>query len=150
MEHLEEALPGPEEMLVVMQLGDNVSSAEVAGGERDQARDLEMGYTEAGDSDDDGGQGPLYTGAEELRVLDDEGGHVGAGEAEVREEGEHGVGLGWGFEVGELRGVPECLGSGEAAGVDEVVLDGEFRIRGNGRRAGGEEAVEMGDGRGSG
>jgi hypothetical protein len=47
--------------------------------------------------------------------------------------------------VGELRGGLDGLRSGEAAGVDEVVFDSESRIRGNGRRAGGEEAVEMGD-----
>jgi hypothetical protein len=32
--------------------------------------------------------------------------------------------------VGELRGGPEGLGSGEAAGVDQVVLDGEEEMRG--------------------
>uniref|UniRef100_N1QPV6 Uncharacterized protein n=1 Tax=Aegilops tauschii TaxID=37682 RepID=N1QPV6_AEGTA len=82
---------------------------------------------EAGEPSDDGGQGSLHFGAEELRVLGDEGGDVGAGEAEAGEEGEDGVGIGGGLEVGELGGGLEGLRSGEAAGVDKVVLDGEAR-----------------------
>ena len=94
-----------------------------------------------------GGQGFLHFGAEEQRVLGDDGGHVGAGEAEAGKEGEDGVGIGGGFEVGELGGGLEGLGSGEAARVDEVLLDGEARVWGSGRRGRGrgEEAVERGD-----
>jgi hypothetical protein len=86
-----------------------------------------MRQTEAGETRGDGGQGFLHFGAEELRVLGDNGSDIGAGEAEVGEEGENGVGLGGGLEVGELRGSLECLGSGEAAGADEVVLHSESR-----------------------
>jgi hypothetical protein len=43
----------------------------------------------------------------------------------------------------------ECLGSGEAAGADEVLLRIESSMaQGNGGRGRGKEAVEMGDGRG--
>ncbi|KAI4975106.1 hypothetical protein ZWY2020_048713 [Hordeum vulgare] len=49
---------------------------------------------EAGELDNGGAQVALHAGAEELRVLGDEGGDVGAGEAEAGEEGEHNVGLG--------------------------------------------------------
>ena len=78
-----------------------------------------------------------------MRVLGDGGGDVGAGEAEAGEEGEDGVGIGRGLEVGELRGGFDCLGSGEAAGGDEVLLRREARVWGNSR---GEEAVDRGDG----
>uniref|UniRef100_M8BBI0 Uncharacterized protein n=1 Tax=Aegilops tauschii TaxID=37682 RepID=M8BBI0_AEGTA len=40
----------------------------------------------------------------ELGGPDDEGGGVGAGESEAGEEGEHGVGISGGLEVGELGG----------------------------------------------
>jgi hypothetical protein len=52
--------------------------------------------------------------------------------------------------VGELRRGRHGLCSREAAGVDQVVLggDGDFGMRGNGRRSGGDEAAESGDGRG--
>jgi hypothetical protein len=43
-------------------------------------------------------------GAGDLRVLGDEGGDVGGGEAETSEEGEDGIGLGGGSEVGDLSG----------------------------------------------
>ena len=51
--------------------------------------------------------------------------------------------------MGELDGGLEGLCSGEAAGLDEVVVDGEAGFWGNGGRrgGGGEEAVERGDGR---
>jgi len=38
--------------------------------------------------------------------------------------------------VGELGGGLESLGLGEAAGLDEIVLDGEARAWGNGRGRG--------------
>ena len=72
------------------------------------------------------------------------------GDGEAGEEGENGVGVGGGFDLGELTGVLECLDSGEAAGADEVVLHGEARVWGNGGRRGGEEAVERCCGRGGG
>lgn len=79
------------------------------------------------------------------RVLGDEGGDIGAGEAEVGEEGQDGVGVGGGLEVGELGGGLEGLSFGEAAGGDEVVLHGEAtRVGGNG----GDEAVKREDGGG--
>jgi hypothetical protein len=48
--------------------------------------------------------------------------------------------------VGDLGRGLEGLRSGEAAGLDEVRLDGEGRVRGNGGRGRGrvEEAVEVG------
>jgi hypothetical protein len=64
--------------------------------------------------------------------------------------------MGGGLEVGELRVGLDGLWSDEAAGIDEVVLHGESairgneRIRGSGRRCGGEEEVEMEDGGGQG
>jgi hypothetical protein len=49
------------------------------------------------------------------------------------------------LDVGDLRGSLEGLGSGEAAVLDEVLLDGEARAWGSGGgRA--EETVKWGDG----
>jgi hypothetical protein len=55
----------------------------------------------------------------------DEGGDVGAGEAEAGEVCKDSVGIGRGLEMGELCGGLEGLRSCKAAGVDEVLLDGE-------------------------
>jgi hypothetical protein len=55
----------------------------------------------------------------------DEGGYVGAGHAEAGEEGKDGVGITGGLEVIEPLGRLEGLGSGQAAGGDKVLLDGE-------------------------
>uniref|UniRef100_N1QSZ3 Uncharacterized protein n=1 Tax=Aegilops tauschii TaxID=37682 RepID=N1QSZ3_AEGTA len=74
-----------------------------------------MILAEAGEPRDDRGQSSLHAGADELRILGDDGRDIGAGEAEVGEEGEDGVGLGRGLEVGELGGGLECLGGGEEA-----------------------------------
>jgi hypothetical protein len=60
--------------------------------------------------------------------------------ARARPEGKDCVGLGGGLEVGELGGGLESLGLGEAAGLDEIVLDGK-----RARPRPGEEAVGWGD-----
>ena len=57
------------------------------------------------------------------------------------EEGDDGVGLGGGFEVGELGGGLESLGWREAAGADELVLHGKASVWKNS----GDEAVELRD-----
>ena len=72
-------------------------------GERDEARDLRARQAEASEPDDDGFQGSLHADAEELGVLGDDDGDLGTGQAEAGEEGEDGVGIGGGLEVGELR-----------------------------------------------
>lgn len=63
-------------------------------------------------------------------------------EAEAGEEGEHGVGLGRGLEMGERLGLRHLPGlvPGEVARSDEVVFDGERGGvgRGCGCRGGGE------------
>jgi hypothetical protein len=80
---------------------------------------------------------------EELGVLGDEGGDVGAGEAEIGEEGAYGVGVGGGLEVVELRVGPGGVSRGEAASVDEVVVvhDADARAWGVEGRGGGEEVA---------
>jgi hypothetical protein len=150
IESPEQLLGGAEESQVVLQLGDDGSRAEFVGGERDEAGDLRTRYTQALEPEDDGVQRSLHAGAEELGVPGDDGSNVGAGEAEAGEECEHSIGIGWGLDVGELRGGLEGLRSREAAGVDEVFLDGEARAWRNGGRGHGEEPVERTDGEGGG
>ena len=80
-----------------MRSGDYGSTAESASaaGEQDEACDLRTRETKASEPRDVGGQGSLHTGAEELRVLGDDRGDIGAGEAEAGEEGEDCVEIGW-------------------------------------------------------
>jgi hypothetical protein len=131
-----------------VQLGDDGPIAEAAAGKLDEARDLRARQAEANEPGYDGCQGPLDAGAEELRVAGDEGSDVGAGEAEACEEYEDGVGISGRLEVGELGRGLEGLRSGEAAGVDKVVVDGKSRAWGSGGGRGGrEETVERGGGR---
>jgi hypothetical protein len=68
-------------------------------------------------------------------------------QAEVGKEGEDGVGISGRLEVGELPGGLEGMVSGEAAGADQVLLDGELQDSGGNR---GEESAERGDGIGGG
>lgn len=124
------------------------AAAEGLTGERDEARDLgarDAQLTELGDAL---GQVLLHVGAQQPRVGGHGGGDAGAREAEAGEEGDGGVGLGGGPEAGESLGRLPRLVPGEAAGGDQVVLDGEgFCGDGCGGGGGGEEAVERGEGR---
>lgn len=91
------------------------------------------------------GEGLVDLGAEEERVVHDNGGDVVVGEAEIREEGEDGLGLGGGLEAGEDLGGLEGLRRGEVARRDEVVLHGERgrasrRCHGGGGGGGGGES----------
>uniref|UniRef100_A0A0E0KLE8 Uncharacterized protein n=1 Tax=Oryza punctata TaxID=4537 RepID=A0A0E0KLE8_ORYPU len=86
-------------------------AAEDAAGHRDEARDLGARQAEVAELGDAGGQRLVHPGADEARVVDDHGGDVRAGEAEAGEEGEDGVGVGGGPEVGELPGDLLGLGS---------------------------------------
>lgn len=99
--------------------------AEAGGVEKDEAGDLirrEAQITELGDARDEGVVDPA---AEQSRVPVDGCGDVVGRETEAGEEGAHGVRLGWGLEVGEPFGDLADLVLAEAAGGDEVVLDGE-------------------------
>jgi hypothetical protein len=117
------------------------AAPEAPAGEREEARDLGAGEAQAAELVDAPGEAAPHVGAQQPWVGGDGGGDaVGAREAEVGEEGEDGVGIGGGPEVGELLRSLGCLGSGEAAGGDEVLVDGEGF--GGNWRGGGEEAAE--------
>ena len=143
-EDLQELVEGPDLGEPELEIAAEEPVAEGVGDEGNEARDLVPRQAEVVQVGNAPGQGLLHVGAEEERVHDDDPGDVGGGDAEgALEVGEHGIGLGAGREVGDLRGGLECLRLGEAAAGDEVVL----RREGAGRGRGGSGRVEE-EGRG--
>lgn len=113
--------------------------AEVVHAHDEEADDLRTRQPEVGELGDAGAQGSLHVGAKDSGVPGDDGGDLGAGEAEVGEEGDDRVGPRGVLQMGDALRRLEGLCSGEAAGGDEVVLDGERAC--SDAFGGGEEAV---------
>lgn len=124
-ERLQELVEGAKDRDPKFKIEAERAVAEVVLAKNEEARDVGTRQPEVGELGDAGGEGSPHVGAEDSGVLGDDGGDLGAGEAEVREEGEDRVGVGGVLEVGDPLRRLEGLLSGEAAGGDEVVLDGE-------------------------
>lgn len=131
LHRIKKVFHGAENMDVVLELRDHTALGKAGGVEKDEAGDLVPGEAQITELGNARGESVVDLAAEQSRIAVDGCGDVVGRETEAGEEGAHGVRLGWGLKVGEpLRDLADLV-LAEAAGGDEVVLDGEG---GGGRR----------------